>query len=60
MIFADKLEVALTGAAALSGIGILGLAFGIAICVYWYCYLFGYFSLGWLTSLMLILPMNLC
>ena len=29
MIFADKLEVALTGAAALSGIGILGLAFGL-------------------------------
>ena len=29
MIFADKLEVALTRAAALSGIGILGLAFGL-------------------------------
>lgn len=29
MIFADKLEVALTGAVALSGIGILGLAFGL-------------------------------
>lgn len=29
MIFADKLEVAFTGAAALSGIGILGLAFGL-------------------------------
>jgi len=28
-IFADKLEVAFTGAAALSGIGILGLAFGL-------------------------------
>lgn len=29
MIFADKLDVALTGAAALSGIGILGLAVGL-------------------------------
>ena len=29
LIFADKLEVALTGAAALSGVGILGLAFGL-------------------------------
>ena len=52
MIFADKLEVALTGAAALSGVGILGLSFGLLFI--------RLFSLGWLTSLMLILPMNLC
>ena len=57
MIFVDKLNVALTGAAALSGVGLLGLAVGLLLLVLLFILLF---FLGSLINLMPILHMSLC
>ena len=59
MIFVDKLNVALTGAAALSGVGILGLAVGLLFALLVLLFILLFF-LGSPINLMRILHMSLC